>query len=229
MSSERQTLTATLPASTPVEDVAAVERTYVGIDIGEKTLATVAPAGATPDEAVAVGDEGVIRGYWNHLSKTTARLDETPGVPTSAEAAVLASDWPLIRDRLFEVVDRVLDVVESYPRPVLVREALDRRATAAWCYRHSRELGAWLIPALLEAIDSEAAARGVDVIGADPFRSSRVCYRCLSDGYLDRRTFACGNDECDVGIIDRDENAALVLADRGRFGHRRHFYEENHA
>lgn len=205
-----------------------VERTYVGIDVGELPLATVAPAGATPSETVAVGEGGQVRGFWNHLRKTTTRLDEMPGVPTSAEAAVLASDWVRIRACLEGAAGQVLDVVEQQPRPVLVRESFSASPSAAWCHRHSRELGTWLLPTLVEAIDREAAARGVDVIGVDRDFSSQVCHRCLERGRLEAKTFRCRNGACDVGEVDRDENAALVLADRGRFGHRRHFHEENH-
>lgn len=213
--------------SAPATERLSVGRTYVGIDVGETTLATIAPAGASPGDAVAVGDEGRIRGYWNHLRKTTRRLAETPGVSTSAEVAVLVSDWRQIREHLREVVTRVLDVVERHPRPVLVREAFDISASAAWSHRHSRELGAWLIPTLVEAIDREAAARGVDVVGVERWRSSRVCHECLECGQLGRRTFRCRNAACEVGSVDRDENAALVLADRGRYGHRRRFREVN--
>ncbi|OYR58638.1 zinc ribbon domain-containing protein [Halorubrum halodurans] len=218
MSSERR--------SAPSLGVGPYERTYVGIDVGEKTLAAVAPAG-TPGEAVEVGAEGRIRGYWNHLRKTTQLLSETPGVPANAEAAVLASEWRRMREHLEEVIDDVLDVVEQHPHPILVREEFNSSPTAAWCHRHSRELGGWLIPTLIEAIDQEAAARGVDVVGVEPDWSSQVCHRCLERGRLERETFRCQNESCGVDYLDRDVNAALVLADRGRYGHRRRFREVN--
>ena len=76
----------------PPIGISATERAYVGIDVGEKTLAAVVLAGA-PGEAVAVGSEGKLRGYWRHLHKTTQLLNETPGVPANAETAILASEW----------------------------------------------------------------------------------------------------------------------------------------
>ena len=218
MSSERR--------SAPALGVGPYERTYVGIDVGEKTLATVAPAGAA-GEAVGVGGQGKIIGYWRHLRKTTQLLDETPGVPPNAEAAVLASEWRRIREHLGGVVDNVLDVVEGHPQPILVREEFNVSPSAAWCHRHSRELGTWLLPTLIEAIDQEAAARGVDVVGVEPDHSSRVCHRCLEHGRLERDTFRCRNTSCSVDNLDRDVNAALVLADRGRYGHRRRSREVN--
>lgn len=193
-----------------------VGRTYVGVDAGECPIATVAVEGTTAGDAVAVDDEGTIRGAWRHLWQTTQLLAETPGVSERAEAAVLASDWRRLRSSLKDLVQQTVDLATNYPNPTLAIEDLGRDARPAWVYRHNGEIGTWLLPAYLAMLKDEAAARGVDVVAVDPAGTSQRCHNCGERGGLASSRFQCTNNGCSVNWVDRDANAALTIAYRGR-------------
>lgn len=193
-----------------------VGRTYIGVDAGECPIATLAVEGTTAGDAVAIDDEGTIRGAWRHLFQTTQQLAETPGVSERAETAVVASDWRRIRSSLENLVQETVDVAANYPNPTLAIEDLTRGPQPAWVYRHNGDLGTWLLPAYLAMLKDEAAARGVDVVAVDPAGTSQRCHNCGERGGLASSRFQCTTSGCSVNSVDRDANAALTIAYRGR-------------
>ena len=208
MSSERR--------SAPSLSVGPYERTYVGIDVGELPLAAVAPAGSTPAVATTVGRGSEVRGIVRHMERGCQLLASVDGTETSAEVSLVAAAWSRLRPTIADAARDVVDEVAEYTRPVLVRERLTAERTPLWEHRRNPQIGTWLLPVLTAWIDRVAVERSVPVVTVDPHETSRRCHECGERGELEDETFRCQRPTCRVGCVDRDVNAALVIAEKGR-------------
>lgn len=192
------------------------ERTAVGVDVGELPLAAVAPARSTPAVATTVGRGGEVRGIFRDMERGCRLLESVDSTEASAEASLVAGAWSRLRPTIVAAARDVVDEVAEHTRPVLVRERLTAERTPLWEHRRSQEIGTWLLPVLTAWIDRVAVERGVPVVAVDPHGTSRRCHECDERGELEGETFRCRSPTCRVGSVDRDVNAALVIADEGR-------------
>ena len=192
------------------------ERTLVGVDVGELPLAAVAPAGSTPAVATTVAGGSEVRGIVRHMERGCQLLASVDDTEASAEVSLVAAAWSRLRPTIVAAARDVVDEVAEHTQPVLVRERLTAERTPLWEHRRNPEIGTWLLPVLTAWIDRLAVERGVPVVAVDPHGTSRRCHECDERGELEGETFRCRSPTCRVGAVDRDVNAALVIADEGR-------------
>jgi len=192
-------------------------RTPIGVDLGEKTLVAALPAGGALDEALVVDGEDV-QGQYQALAEGLTTVRETGFATGVGETQLIAGFWWEIQQQVRDAAARTVVYAEQHSDPVLAIEALGHDPTPLWEHELAGDCGTWLLPVVQEAIVTQAAAVGIDVVTVDPQYSSQACHRCGTHGDLGRATLLCTNDDCPVERVDRDVSAAATLASRVQSG-----------
>lgn len=197
------------------------ERTYLGVDVGEKRLAAVAPAGSDPEDAF-IHDGDYVREAFDQLAARQRQLRDAPFGTEAAQRELFALSWILLRQYLKNAANHVVEHAKSFERPVLVLEELRGSPTPLWEWRREREnLGTWLVPTFVEVLREHADEHGIEAFTVDATRSTRLCHRCEHYGELEDDPQAadvleCTNESCPVDVVCRDRSAALTIAQRGQ-------------
>lgn len=180
--------------------------TPIGVDVGLKNLATLAPATAGPDveEARVVHIEAVEAAY--------RALAESGEAAINCREAVLGE---ALQAHLTRITHEAMGYAQAFESPILVLEDLSLRD------RPLRELitdGAepecWIFPTLQNRLVELARAVGVPVATVDPAYSTRECHVCQQFARVENDVIHCTTPECPVGEVCRDKSAAVTLARR---------------
>ncbi|WP_225335699.1 RNA-guided endonuclease InsQ/TnpB family protein [Halomicrobium urmianum] len=207
-------------ATRGVEDcsgVAADERTPIGVDIGEASLATVChrDEGGSPTRPELWADEGkTVRRLRKTYFTATRRLQER-GSDRIAESFGDAL-WNHIDDVFHCVTRDVVEHAESVPNQVLVLEDLTYiRESMDYGEYMNRRLHGWAFAKLHAQIRYKAVETGIPVETVNPRNTSKECHACGEVGYRPKQaTFKCTNDGCWMGEYQADVNGAINIADR---------------
>jgi hypothetical protein len=211
-------MSSTIPPAEPLTPHDSAEsRTPIGVDLGEKTLVAALPAGRGLDEALVVDGEG-IQGQYHALAEVLTTVRDAGFATDGGEAQLVAGFWSKMRQQVLDAAARTVSYARQYTDPVLAIEALGYGPTPLWEHELAGDCGTWLLPVVQEAIITQAADAGVDVVTVDPEYSSQACHRCGAHGDLGRATLLCTADECPVERVDRDISAAKTLATRAQDG-----------
>jgi len=206
--------------------LAGLDRTPIGVDIGEASLVTVCHR---DDSGSPVRPE-----LWADEGKTVRRLRKTYFTATrrlqqrGSERLVESYGdalWDQIDDVYHRVTREVVEYAESVEHPVLVLEDLTYiRENMDYGAYMNRRLHGWGFAKLHAQIRYKAAEKGIPVETVNPRNTSKACHACGEVGSRPRQaTFNCSNDGCWVGEYQADVNGAINIADRYRSGesHRR--------
>lgn len=195
--------------------------TPIGVDVGVRCLVAAAPAHEGVEEAFTIeGDH--VRESFRLLRSLMDALRGFGGDTTSVETALVAAFWKVrLKSQLHGAAARTVRYAREYPGAVLVLEDLPYDPRPLYAHRHDAgEIGAWLLPALQDALVEKATAAGIPVAWIDPAGTSIECHRCGERGEQGdrterlRRQFRCLNDACPVDVVDADVSAAVSIAKR---------------
>lgn len=210
-------MSSTTPSVLEASDAPGADQiTPIGVDVGERTLAAVAPQGASVEDARLIDGEPARESH-RLLKWLTEYLQDRPGDTTSAETAVFAAFWRRLRGQLHSAAARVIQDAEAVPGAVLVLEELAYPRSPLWHHRTTREPGTWLLPAFQEILVERATDAALPVAWVAPEGTSVECHACRERGERLREdwgTFRCQNPDCSVGDVDVDASAALSIAKR---------------
>nr|WP_267164326.1 transposase [Halovenus salina] len=210
------------PADSSAEPcLASLDRTPIGVDIGEASLVTVChrdKSGSPARPRLWADDGKAVRRLRKTYFTATRRLQKR-GSERIAESYgdVL---WDQIDDIFHRVTREVVDYAESVENPVLVLEDLTYiRETMDYGEYMNRRLHGWGFAKLHAQIRYKAAEKGIPVETVNPRNTSKACHACGEHGSRPRQaTFKCSNDGCWVGEYQADVNGAINIADRYRSG-----------
>lgn len=74
------------------------------------------------------------------------------------------------------------------------------------------KLGKWNFSQLRSFLTYKAALSGVKLVAIDPRYTSQTCHCCKHIGKRTNKVFKCTNENCEVGVLDADFNAAKNIA-----------------
>ncbi|SDQ95688.1 RNA-guided endonuclease InsQ/TnpB family protein [Natronobacterium texcoconense] len=212
--------------------LAGLDRTPIGVDIGEASLVTVChrDENGSPVRPQLWADDGkTVRRLRKTYFTATKRLQKR-GSERIADSFGDAL-WDQIGDVFHRVTHEVVEYAESVENPVLVLEDLTYiRENIDYGEYMNRRLHGWGFAKLHAQIRYKAAERGIPVETVDPRNTSKACHACGEHGSRPRQaTFKCLNDDCWVGEYQADVNGAINIADRYRSGesHRRSDREDD--
>ena len=211
-------ITATREIETPS---ASIERTPVGVDIGDAALAMVCHRDerGTPTAPDIYSDEG---SQVRHLRKTYFTAKRRLQQRNSDRIVEEYGDslWKRIDHILHRVSRCVIKRIHQVENPVLVLEDLSYiRESMEFGAFMNRRLHGWAFAKLHTQIQYKAAEVGIPVAKVDPRNTSKNCHACSKKGVRpEQATFHCTNDQCWVTEYQADVNAALNIADRYRSG-----------
>nr|WP_267161514.1 transposase [Halovenus salina] len=205
--------------------LAALDRTPIGVDIGEASLVTVChrdKSGSPVRPRLWADDGKAVRRLRKTYFTATRRLQKR-GSERIAESYGDAL-WDQIDDVFHRVTREVVDYAESVENPVLVLEDLTYiRETMDYGGYMNRRLHGWGFAKLHAQIRYKAAEKGIPVETVNPRNTSKACHACGEHGSRPRQaTFKCSNDGCWVGEYQADVNGAINIADRYRSGESHH-------
>jgi IS605 OrfB family transposase len=209
--------------------LASLDRTPIGVDIGEASLVTVChrDESGSPVRPELWADKGkAVRRLRKTYFTATRRLQKR-GSERIAESYG-DSLWDQIDDVFHRVTREVVEYAESVENPMLVLEDLTYiRENMDYGEYMNRRLHGWGFAKLHAQIRYKAAEKGIPVETVNPRNTSKACHACGEHGYRPRqatfRCSRCSNDGCWVGEYQADVNGAINIADRYRSGesHRR--------
>jgi IS605 OrfB family transposase len=206
------------------------QRTRIGVDIGEASLATVCHRDehGSPTNPELWTEEGkTVRRLRKRYFTTMRRLQRRE----SERIADTFGDelWAQIDDILHTVTREVVEYAESVETPVLVLEDLTYiQESMDYGDYMNRRLHGWGFAKLHAQITYKAVERGIPVATVDPRNTSQECHACSEEGTRPQQaTFKCSNDACWVEEYQADINAALNIADRYLSGESRSRKHEN--
>ena len=188
-------------------------RTFIGVDVGEKTLVAATPAGGDLEAALLV-DGGTIQQQYATLADVCDALDAAAFETDRGRSQILAALWRQIRPEIVTAAERTVAYAETFHEPRLVLEDLGHASPPLWRDDVGGDCGTWVLPLLQEAIITRAEEAGISVTTVDPQYSSQACHECGAHGDLGRATLHCTNDDCPVERVDRDPSAPLLPRDR---------------
>ena len=206
--------------------LATLDRTPIGVDIGEASLVTVChrDGSGSPVRPRLWADDGKAVRRLRKTYFTAKRRLQKRGSERIAESYGDAL-WDQIDDVFHRVTREVVDYAESVENPVLVLEDLTYiRENMDYGEYMNRRLHGWGFAKLHAQIRYKAAEKGIPVETVNPRNTSKACHVCGEHGYRPRQaTFRCSNDNCWLGEYQADVNGAINIADRYRSGesHRR--------
>ena len=206
--------------------LAGLDKTPIGVDIGEASLVTVChrDESGSPVRPRLWADDGKAVRRLRKTYFTAKRRLQKRGSERIADSFGDAL-WDQIDDVFHRVTREVVDYAESVENPVLVLEDLTYiRENMDYGEYMNRRLHGWGFAKLHAQIRYKAAEKGIPVETVNPRNTSKACHACGEHGYRPRQaTFSCSNDDCWVGEYQADVNGAINIADRYRSGesHRR--------
>ncbi|RJX50337.1 RNA-guided endonuclease InsQ/TnpB family protein [Halonotius pteroides] len=206
--------------------LAGLDRTPIGVDIGEASLVTVCHRdnSGSPVRPRLWADEGKTVRRLRKTYFTAKRRLQKRGSDRIA-ASYGESLWKQIDDVFHRVTREVVEYAESVENPVLVLEDLTHiRENMDYGEYMNRRLHGWSFGKLHAQIRYKAAEQGIPVETVNPRNTSKACHACGEHGSRPRQaTFSCSNDSCWVSKYQADVNGAINIADRYRSGesHRR--------
>ncbi|MWV39018.1 transposase [Natrialba sp. INN-245] len=206
--------------------LAGLDRTPIGVDIGEASLVTVChrDGSGSPVRPRLWADDGKAVRRLRKTYFTAKRRLQKRGSERIAESYG-DSLWDQIDDVFHRVTREVVEYAESVENPVLVLEDLTYiRENMDYGEYMNRRLHGWGFAKLHAQIRYKAAEKGIPVETVNPRNTSKACHACDEHGYRPRQaTFRCSNGGCWVGEYQADVNGAINIADRYRSGesHRR--------
>jgi putative transposase len=190
-------------------------QTFIGVDVGEKTLVAATPANGDLEAALLV-DGGTIQRQYATLADVCDALDAAAFETDRGRSQILAALWRQIRPEIVAAAERTIAYAETFHKLRLVLEDLGHASPPLWRDDVGSDCGTWLLPLLQEAIIGRAQEVGIGAITVDTTYSSQACHECGTHGDLGRATLLCTNDDCPVERVDRDASAAATLAQRPR-------------
>jgi len=217
--SEASTDERTPPDESGEPCLAGLDRTPIGVDIGEASLVTVCHrdgSGSPVRPRLWVDDGKTVRRLRKTYFTAKRRLQQR-GSERIAESYG-DSLWDQIDDVFHRVTREVVEYAESVKNPVLVLEDLTYiRENMDYGEYMNRRLHGWGFAKLHAQIRYKAAEKGIPVETVNPRNTSKACHTCGEHGYRPRQaTFRCSNGGCWVGEYQADVNGAINIADRYR-------------
>ncbi len=204
--------------------LAGLDRTPIGVDIGEASLATVChrDGSGSPVRPRLWADDGKAVRRLRKTYFTAKRRLQKRGSERIAESYGDAL-WDQIDDVFHRVTREVVEYAESVENPVLVLEDLTYiRENMDYGEYMNRRLHGWGFAKLHAQIRYKAAETGIPVETVNPQNTSKACHACGEHGSRPRQaTFRCSNDDCWLGEYQADVNGAINIADRYRSGESR--------
>ncbi|WIV68848.1 RNA-guided endonuclease InsQ/TnpB family protein [Natrialbaceae archaeon AArc-T1-2] len=201
--------------------LAGLDRTPIGVDIGEASLVTVChrDESGSPVRPRLWADDGKTVRRLRKTYFTAKRRLQKRGSERIAESYGDAL-WDQIDDVFHRVTREVVAYAESVENPVLVLEDLTYiRENMDYGEYMNRRLHGWGFAKLHAQIRYKAAEKGIPVETVNPRNTSKACHACGEHGYRPRQaTFRCSNDDCWLGEYQADVNGAINIADRYRSG-----------
>jgi putative transposase len=214
----------TPPDSSGEPCLAGLDRTPIGVDIGEASLVTVChrDESGSPVRPELWADDGKAVRRLRKTYFTAKRRLQKRGSERIAESYGDAL-WDQIDDVFHRVTREVVEYAESVENPVLVLEDLTYiRENMDYGEYMNRRLHGWGFAKLHAQIRYKATEKGIPVATVNPRNTSKACHACGEHGYRPRQaTFRCSNDGCWVGEYQADVNGAINIADRYRSGESR--------
>ncbi len=204
---------------TPPDDsgepcLAGLDRTPIGVDIGEASLVTVChrDESGSPVRPELWADDGKTVRRLGKTYFTAKRRLQQRGSERIAESYG-DSLWDQIDDVFHRVTREVVEYAESVENPVLVLEDLTYiRENMDYGEYMNRRLHGWGFAKLHAQIRYKAAEKGIPVETVNPRNTSKACHACGEHGYRPRQaTFKCSNDGCWVGEYQADINGAINI------------------
>ncbi|MDQ2054481.1 transposase [Halobellus sp. H-GB7] len=210
--------------------LAGLDRTPIGVDIGEASLVTVCHRDryGSPTAPELWADEGKTVRRLRKTYFTARRRLQTRGSERIAES--FGDDlWNQIDDVFHRVTREVVEYAESVENPVLVLEDLTYiRENMDYGAYMNRRLHGWGFAKLHAQIRYKAVEKGIPVETVNPRNTSKECHACGGVGYRPQQaTFKCTNDACWMGEYQADVNGAVNIADRYLSGESRFKEHEN--
>ena len=205
----------------PEPCLAGLDRTPIGVDIGEASLVTVCHRddSGSPTRPELWADDGKTVRRLRKTYFTAERRLQKRGSERISESYGDAL-WDRIDGVFHHVTREVVEYAESVENPVLVLEDLtDIRENMDYGAYMNRRLHGWGFAKLHAQIRYKAAEKGIPVETVNPRNTSKICHACGEHGSRPRQaTFSCSNDACWVGEYQADVNGAINIADRYRSG-----------
>ena len=201
--------------------LAGLDRTPIGVDIGEASLVTVChrDGSGSPVRPRLWADDGKAVRRLRKTYFTAKRRLQKRGSERIADSFGDAL-WDQIDDVFHRVTREVVEYAESVENPVLVLEDLTYiREHMDYGEYMNRRLHGWGFGKLHAQIRYKAAEQGIPVKTVNPRNTSKACHACGEHGSRPRQaTFRCSNGDCWVGEYQADVNGAINIADRYRSG-----------
>ena len=196
--------------------------TAIGLDVGEVTPATLAPATTQPDPThfrrIEYDREATLARFERLRVRHDGSADDAtePRLPSASATTTPATseEANALRGTVREVARRAIRYVQSFHAPVVVVESLGwPRRPLGWHTIRDLPFRAWLLPAIQTAVIDRARAVGVPVV-AGGGHSTVQCHRCSQRCRMRDRLVRCGTENCPVEGVDRDVSAAVTLSRR---------------
>lgn len=211
----------TPPDSSGEPCLVGLDRTPIGVDIGEASLVTVChrdESGSPVRPKLWANDGKTVRRLRKTYFTAKRRLQRRGSERTTESYG--ESLWNRIDHVVHRVTREVVEYAESVENPVLVLEDLTYiRENMDYGAYMNRRLHGWGFAKLHAQIRYKAAEKGIPVETVNPRNTSKECHACGKVGSRPRQaTFRCSNDDCWVTEYQADVNGAMNIADRYRSG-----------
>jgi IS605 OrfB family transposase len=182
--------------------------TYVGVDIGENVLYSVAAVDGAGVQQVEM-ESG--REFRHHREEITAKQDRFQEQGKLGKVKAMRGQRRRYTEQVLRTAaNEVVDVaVEQAPSVVVLEDLTDYRETAR------NPIHDFPFAAFQEYITDNAKERHVPVMTVDPRYTSQTCRQCgeRNEAFRDGNEFYCR----DCGYeVHADVNAAINIANRGR-------------
>jgi len=223
----KQTTSSCLEVATMTD----LDRTPIGVRLGEITLYTASPIDLPTWRGACRVSSGDLRTQLGQLRDRACRRRRSACAPIDTH---VERRRDAIVARIDDAAREICEFASAYAEPVLVTgdghvEADLRR----WLIGPGPRCGrAWLLPTAHERLRSIAAERSIPTATVPIAYSARECYACgvLGDRVVDDEQMSapdpdaavvrCPNPDCPVDRVHAGSNSAVVLAQRYRSGKR---------
>jgi IS605 OrfB family transposase len=171
-------------------------KSFIGVDIGINCLAV-----CSAFDGKKFGNSLFFKGgEWKHL------CDRKRKVTCSEEYKKLTRRQNEI---LHTVSKRIVEYAKQFSKPIIVLEKLGNFNNSNWNKRWNFLLSFWARRKLQKFIEYKAKWEGVPIAYVNPYKTSRICCYCDSEGKRDSINFYCLNCRRQ---LNADFNASVNLA-----------------
>jgi len=170
-------------------------KSFIGVDIGINYLAV-----CSAFDGKKSGNPLFFKGgEWKHLCRRQRKSNP--------------EKWKHLTNRkneiLHTVAKRIVEYAKKFEKPCIVMENLKGRSKKTYNKWNNFLLGSWARRKLQFMIEYKAKWEGIPVVYVNPYKTSRICCYCGSEGKRDGINFYCLNCRRQ---LNADFNASANLA-----------------